>query len=277
MWNSLSAELFILSKRTGVWVLLGLWTAMATLFGYIFPYITYLNGSRDVPGGLPAMLPGQLVSKVIAGFPFYGGAMALVLAVLAFGSEYSWGTLKTVFTQGPGRLHLVVAKATAIGIALIAFVVAAFAAGALGSVVIALREGQAIVWPSAWLILRGAGLAWLLLAVWAGLGSVLAVASRGTGLAIGIGILYGLVIEGLVSALATQTKLFEPVADLMLRANGYSLLRGLGVAGQGAAENGPGAFRGPFVSEPQAFIVLATYLVGFVLITAIVVRRRDVS
>ena len=42
----------------------------------------------------------------MAGFPFFGGVLALMLGVLTLGSEYGWGTLRTLFTQGPGRLRV---------------------------------------------------------------------------------------------------------------------------------------------------------------------------
>ena len=52
------------------------------------------------------MLPAQLMGTMLGGFPFFGGAFALMLGVLSLGSEYGWGTFKTAYTQGPGRLRL---------------------------------------------------------------------------------------------------------------------------------------------------------------------------
>lgn len=277
MWRSVGAELLVTRRRTSTWVMLAVWTALSTLFGYLFPYMSYVTGSRTVPGGLGGMLPSAIVSKITAGLPFYGGAMVLIAGVLAFGSDYGWGTLKTLFLQRSGRLNVLVAKTVVLGIIVAAFVLSAFGSGAVASVVIAVRERAAITWPSPWLLVRALVSSWFLLAVWAALGALLAVASRGTGLAIGLGILWGLVVEGLVTALASQSALFKPVADLLLRANGYSLLRGLGATGQGAAANGPGAFSGPFVSEVQALVVLAAYLAAFVMLTAWVLQRRDVA
>ena len=47
---------------------------------------------------------------------------------------------------------------------------------------------------------------WLILAAWAALGVLLGVLTRGTSLAIGVGILYALVIEGLLSAFADERR-----------------------------------------------------------------------
>jgi ABC-2 type transport system permease protein len=201
--GSVRAELLVLRKRASTWILLGIWATLALVFAYVVPYATYLNGST--PENLADVLPASLVGTLMGGFPFFGGVLALMLGVLAFGSEYGWGTLKTLFTQRPGRLHVFGAKLLALATALIAFVVAVFAIAALASYAIAVREGADVSWPSLSLCLRGLAAGWLILAVWAAFGVLLAVLFRGTALAIGVGILYAFVIEGLLGALATRS------------------------------------------------------------------------
>ena len=98
---------------------------------------------------------------------------------------------------------MLAAKLAALAIVLVPFVLALFSAGAVTSYVIAQIEDAPTSWPSAWLLLRAIAGGWLILAVWAALGVLLGVLTRGTSLAIGIGILYALVIEGLLSAFAT--------------------------------------------------------------------------
>jgi ABC-2 type transport system permease protein len=275
MMGSLAAELLVLRKRASSWILLALWTTLALVFAYVVPYITYLNGSGREP--LSDVLPQHLVGSLIGGFPFFGGVLALMLGVLAFGSEYGWGTLKTLFTQRPGRLQVFGAKLLALATALIPFVLVVFALGALASYAVALREGADMTWPSPWLLLRGLVAGWLILAVWAALGVLLAVLSRGTALAVGIGILYSLVIEGLLSALASQVSLLDPLVEFFLRANAYSLVAGLGVSAEDVANNGPGSFSGPFVDGGQALLVLALYLAGFLFLSGWLLRRRDIA
>ncbi|MGH2603078.1 MAG: hypothetical protein ACRDJ9_27290, partial [Dehalococcoidia bacterium] len=115
------------------------------------------------------------------------------------------------------------------------------------------------------------------LAVWAAFGVLLAVLTRGTALAMGIGILYALVIEGLISAFANQVSVLEPAAKFFLRANAYSLVRGVDASVEVAADSGPAAFSGPYVDSLQAALVLAAYIAGFVLVAAMLLRRRDVT
>src|SRR4030095_5652725 len=159
-----------------------------------------------------------------------------------------------------------------LGVALVPFVLVVFAIGAVASSAIGLREGADIAWPSAWDVVRAFGAGWLSLAAWAALGALLAVASRGTSLAIGIGILYALVIEGLLSALATQVSFLDGLVEYFLRANAYSLVASLGVPPESLADNGPGSFSGPFVSGAQALVVLAAYGAGFLLLAGLLLR-----
>jgi ABC-2 type transport system permease protein len=275
MTRSVAAELLVVRKRLSTWILLGIWTLLALVFAYVVPYITYLNGESRAP--LTDLLPQHLVGNLMAGFPFFGGVFALQLGVLAFGSEYGWGTLKTLFTQRPGRLRVFAAKLLALAATLVPFVLVVFALGALASYALAWREGADVAWPSAWLLLRGLGAGWLILAVWSAFGVLLAVLSRGTSLAVGIGILYALVIEGLLSALASQVSLLDRLVEFFLRANGYSLVTALGVSPDDVANNGPGSFSGPFVGGAQALLVLASYLAALLVASGWLLRRRDVA
>jgi ABC-2 type transport system permease protein len=273
--RSVAAELLVTRKRLSTWILLGIWTLLALLFAYVVPYVAYLNDPSRNP--LIDVLPGRLVGTLLAGFPFFGGVFALQLGVLAFGSDYGWGTLKTLFIQRPPRLHVFVAKLLALAVALVPFVLVVFAVGALASSAIAVREGADVAWPSAWLVLRGIGAAWLILAVWAAFGVLLAVLSRGTALAVGIGVLYALVIERLLSALAGEISAVDRLVEFFIRANAYSLVSGLGVSASDVADNGPGSFSGPFVGTGQSLAVLGAYLAVFLVAAAAVLWRRDVA
>jgi ABC-2 type transport system permease protein len=275
--TSLTAELLVVRKRSSTWILLGIWSALAVLFAYVIPYVEYLNGTEPGQTSLTQLLPERFAGNLVEGFPFFGGVFALMLGVLALGSEYGWGTLKTLFIQRDGRLRVFGAKLLALGAVLVPFVVVVFALGAGASYVVALREGGGVDWPSAWLVVRAMAAGWLILAVWASFGLLLAVVSRGTSLAIGIGILYALVIEGLISAFADAVSFLQPVTEFFLRANAYSLVKAVGLSVSGAAGNGPGSFSGPYVSTAQALLVLLAYLAGFLALSGFLLRRRDVA
>ena len=281
--RDVQTELFLLRKRVSTWVVLAVWLVLAICFAYVFPYISYRsNGAEGGPaaggGGtdLVTLLPGQLVPTVIGGFAFYGGALALILGVLTFGSEFGWNTWKTLFTQRPGRMRIVFAKVAALGLALLPFAVGVFVAGGVASLIIAGVEGASMSGPAPVSLAEAILAGWFTLAVWAAIGVMLAVMTRGTSLAIGIGILYALVIEGTISVFANSISWLKPIVEGFMRANAYSLVEPLGTSG--SAENGgPGGFSGPFVDPLQAFVVLALYLVVFLGISVWLMRRRDIA
>lgn len=272
------AELFMLRKRTATWVLLGVWVTVTCVFAYILPYAVYVSGSdSDFGEDLQTLLPASMAVTIGDGIPFYGGALALVLGVLVVGSEYGWNTWKTLLTQRPGRLRTFGAKLAALGLMLVPFVLSAYAMGVGASSSIAVLEGEPISWPAMTTLLTSMVSGWLILAVWASFGVVLAMATRGTSLAIGIGILWGLALEGLLSAFAASVSWLEWLVDLLFRANGYSLLRAVNGGSTDATPDGPGMFSGPFVSGAQATLMLSIYLVVFLGASAWLLRRRDIA
>jgi ABC-2 type transport system permease protein len=273
MTRNVTAELLVLRKRAATRILLGIWTFLGIFFAYVIPYAL---DPEDSPVGLDQFLPASFAGNLLEGFPFFGGVFALMLGVFAFGSEFGWGTLKTLFTQRPGRLRVFAAKLAALGIVLVPFVLALFAAGAVASYVIAQIEDAPVSWPSAWLLVRAMGAGWLILAVWAALGVLLGVVTRGTSLAIGVGILYALVIEGLLSAFADSISVLEPLTNVFLRANGYSLATALGASVDSIESSGPGSYSGPFVGTAQALAVLVALIAAFVALSGLLLRRRDV-
>ena len=276
--RGITAELLVLRKRASTKVLLGIWVALGIMFSHLLPYLTY-RGGADGPGRalLQALLPARLADNLLAGFPFFGGVFALMLGVLAVGSDYGWNTLKTLLTQRSGRLGIFGSKLAALAVALIPFVVVIFVTGAVAAYLIAQAEDMAVLWPSTWEVARALAAGWFVLATWAALGVLLAVVSRGTGLAIGLGILYTFVIEGLLSALAGQISRLDALVEYFLRANAYSLVTALGVPTDALADNGPGGFFGPFVGATQAIVVMSAYGVCFLVLSAILLRRRDVT
>ncbi len=275
--NLVGAEIFLLRKRTSTWTILGIWLAVTTIFAYAFEYISYRSGSSEFADSLDALLPAAFAQNISEGIPFYGGSLVLILGVLSIGSEFGWGTWKTLFTQRPGRTEIFGAKMAALGIILIPFVVLAYAIGAVASATIATVEDAAITWPGVQAIIESMLAGWLILAVWAAVGVLLATASRGTSLAIGVGILWGLAFEGLLSAFATSVSWLEWLVDLLLRANGYSLVRAISGASEAGGADGPGRFAGPYVSGMQATLVLVLYLMVFLGGSLWLLRRRDLA
>jgi ABC-2 type transport system permease protein len=275
--GSLRAELLILRKYPAYWVLLAITLAVTVLLGYVLPYVSYRSASAENrhPNDLADLLPGHVVASVLSALPFWFGMLALMLGVLMLGGEYGWGTLKSTLMQQPSRTRLLLAKLTAMGLALFLTLILVYLLAFACSVPIALIEGADKSAPPLWDVVRGLGAGCLILAAWAMLGAMLAVLSRETALATGVGIMYGLVLEGLISSFRQDIGLLDGLSRFFLRTNAYSLVRPLGAtADQGG---GPGGFSGPFVNAWQSLFVMVIYLAVFGAVTAVILRRRDVT
>jgi hypothetical protein len=51
----------------------------------------------------------------------------------------------------------------------------------------------------------------------------------------------------------------------------------LGASIESIGSNGPGSFSGPFVGSGQAVAVLVAFIAGFVALSGLLLRRRDVA
>ncbi len=272
--NLVLAELFQLRKRASTWVLLGVWGALAVFFGYLLPYLLE-NDAGGNPMLADMLLPENLVANLVTGVPFYGGAITLMLGVITVGSEYGWGTHKTMYTQRPQRGLVTTARVIAIGIVILLFAAVPFVLGAIASVIIAVADGAAISWPSVSDLLMGTLASWFILFAWAAIGILLATLTRGTSMAIGIGIIYSIMLEGLISNFADNISWLSPLINGFIRANSYSLIEPL--MGGGTIDDGPGGFNGPFVGVSQSLVVLTMWIVVSLGLSWWLIRTRDVD
>lgn len=280
MAASFGAEILKLRKRPATWVLMLVFAAATLLFGYLFTYLFIVNapeGQAGLPqeardGILQFLIPESVLGNVLGTFASFGSALALILGALAMGSEYGWDTFKTILTQRPGRLGFLAGKLLAVGSLLLAITLVILAAGAVASYVIASAEDAAVEWPSLWEIVKGVGAGWLILATFAALGVFLATLFRGTALAIGIGLVYLLVLENLFLGLTSQN---ETIADI---GRGLPAKNSLDLAGAfGQAPPGFGGAPGETVEPATAAITLGVYAVVFLALAVLFFKRRDQS
>jgi ABC-2 type transport system permease protein len=269
---SFRAESLKLAKRPATWLLLAIALSLGLVFTYLIPYAGYAGGTGGVRSerGLPAMLPDHLVGNSIGGLPVFLGAIALIFGVLAVGGEYGWGTWKTLLVQGPSRLRVYGGKLLALAAAMLALVLAMFAVGALASVLIATVESQPLNGPAPADLAAGVGAGWLIASMWTALGVMLAVALRGVALPIGLGLVWLMAVQNLLSAIAAP--LLSWVAQTQKGLPGPNA--GSLAAALGSGSDTPGV--DALVGGGQAALVVAGYLVAFVVIGAVLLKRRDV-
>jgi ABC-2 type transport system permease protein len=283
MIASFSAEILKLRKRPATWILLGVVLALTQLFGYILPYSSWLTSDQNFQtqglnpeAVLAGTLPGELVPTSLGGFPVFAGALALILGALVAGSEYGWGTMQTALTQRPTRLAVYGGKLAALAASTLAIVAATFALNATVASVIATIESRALDYPSLAELAKGVGSGWLILSMWAGLGALLGFTFRGVALPIGLGVVWVLGVENLVSAVADSLLTgLRPLRDVLPGVNAGSLVWALAPGGGASGEAPPGVIDA--VTGGQATLALALYVAAFAAVGAFLVRRRDVA
>jgi ABC-type transport system involved in multi-copper enzyme maturation permease subunit len=281
MLGSYRAELLKLRKRSAVWVLFGAGLVLSLIFGYLLPYLGYATGDDNpqtdgVPRAeiLRGMLPERVIDNTIGGYPIFAGALALVLGAIVIGGEYTWGTLKTVLTQRPGRVTILGAQFLALATMVALWVICIFAACVLCSVSVAAAENGSMAWPSAGDLLQGLVGGWLVLMTWCLAGAVLAVAFRNVALPIGLGVVWILGIEtllaGVVSSLLPGLKW---LANILPGTNAGSLV--FSVTGMAASDAPPGVRDA--VGGGRALLTLIAYCAVFAVLAVWTTRRRDVT
>jgi ABC-2 type transport system permease protein len=274
---SARAEILKLRKRPATWILTGLLLATFALFGYLFGYLFLVREIGGEAAGVAAdddylgnLLPDQFVASTLSGLAGFGGVFALILGALAVGSEYGWGTWKTITTQRPSRLALAAGKLAGVALVVLALTVACLLVALLASLAIAGLEGEAVVLPSVATMLGGVGASWLVLMVWTAIGVLLAVVFRGTGLAIGLGVAYVLLIEQLVISLPLPDAVADVFAATMIGPNAVALADAFGELVLTGVALDP-------VGPAQAALVLSAYLAGALLLAGWLVSRREVA
>ncbi|MFI5706835.1 ABC transporter permease subunit [Kribbella sp. NPDC051620] len=281
MLGSYRAELLKLRKRSAVWVLFGAGLVLSLIFGYLLPYLGYVTGDgNQQTDGIPraevlrGVLPERVMDNTIGGFPVFAGALALVLGAIVVGGEYTWGTLKTILTQRPGRGTLLGGQLLGLLTMLAVWVLGIFAACALCSIGIAAAENAPMDWPGPLALLKGLAGGWLVLSVWCLAGAVLAVAFRNVALPIGLGVVWILGIEtllaGVVSSLLPD---LEVLSDALPGANAGALV--FSVTGMSSADAPPGVRDA--VSGDRALLTVLGYAAVFAVLAVVTTRRRDVS
>lgn len=269
--GSYRAEWLKLSRRPAIWILVAIFWLGVLIAGYFFWFLYIQLLQRSNPGTPPPdlgnsfLVPSALLTNVIPNVRTFGAPIGIILGTLLVGGEYSWGTLKTILTQRPGRLALLGGKFLGLAVFVLILSVGALLLAYIVSLITALIIGASGAPPSALELLKGLGAAWLIMAVWATFGAALATIFRSSALAIGIGLVYTLVVETAVSGVAAFLTQFGSLERALPGANGGFIADALG------GNSAPGA-----VSAGQAVAVLITYVAVFVAISALVTRQRDV-
>jgi ABC-2 type transport system permease protein len=280
--RSTRAELLRLGKWPALWLTIGVELLLNVLFIYVFNYVSYRSsGDSGISEGVPKqvllerMLPAAIPGSGMAGMPMFAGALVLILGALAAGSGYGWGTVKTVALQGPGRLASLTGSLVALLAAVVGLVVAMFAVDVVVSLLVATTESQPVVWPAVSDLVTSFGGGVLIMGAWTLAGVLVGTLARSPALSVGLGLVWVLAIENLLRGVGEIWSPLQRVTDLLPGTAAGSLAGALGATPVTAPGGTPGVLT--TLGGASSLALLSTYAVGFVAVTAALVRRRDVT
>lgn len=248
--------------------------AAITVMAYGISWYQALNPSASDRGAvnIATLYPDQWVNFVMgAGFPL-GAAIVIVVGALYAGSEFSWGTLKTLFTQRPGRLSVWTGRVAVFTAWMGIMTVVLFAAGAVDSVVVASFQGHAIAWPAIADIAKGMGAIWLIFTVNGLIGMALGVLIKQPAAALGAGLIYVLAVEIIAVRFidTINNGSYKWIGNLFVNQNATALAQSFTSPAFGRALPAT-------ISVEQAVLVLAAYAIGLAVVAAGLLRLRDVT
>ncbi|MBF6438232.1 ABC transporter permease subunit [Nocardia cyriacigeorgica] len=274
---SMRAERLRLTKWPAFWIILGTWILLNLTFAYLFNYLAYRSGEQtSMSDGLPKdqllqqLLPAAVPEVFTQGMAMFGGALMLILGALAIGSGYGWGTWKTVLTQGPSRIVAIAATLLCLAVVVVGLVVVAFAVDLGVASLIASSESQPVAMPSVRHSLDGIVSGSLILGMWTLAGALIGAIARGPALAVGLGLVWVLVVENLLRGVAG---IFDPIEVVTDRLPGTAAGSLAGVMRSTDAPPTPGVL--DILTRAESVLALTIYTVVFVLATIWLIRRRD--
>jgi hypothetical protein len=196
----------------------------------------------------------------------------MILGALAVGSGYGWGTWKTVLTQGPGRVAAFGGTLAALAVVVAGTVLVTVGVDLAVSSLVAAVEGGSGAFPGSADLARSYGGGLLIMGMWTAAGVLVGVLARGPALAVGLGLVWSLVVENLLRGVAAALPALEGVTDRLPGSAAGSLAGALGAVGD--TEGGAPGVLG-VLSGPVATGLTAGYLGVCAGLALLLVRRRD--
>jgi ABC-2 type transport system permease protein len=276
------ADLLRLRKWPAAWLLLGFWLVLNSLFSYLFPYLSYRSGGGGFSTAgaatselLTSMLPARVPVALVSGTPMFGGAILLILGALAAGSGYSWGTWKTVLTQGRTRLQVAGGLFLALLAGVVLFTALTLVVDLAWSLIVASAESQSLAMPGVLALLKAIGATLLIASLWTAGGVFIGLLARGPALAVGLGLVWALAVENLLRGVGGLLDWLQPITDHLPGTAAGSLAAAVGAIPVNQPDGTPGVVTS--LTGPAAITTVAIYLAAFIVVAGTLLRSRDVS
>ncbi|TMC46884.1 MAG: hypothetical protein E6J23_01500 [Chloroflexi bacterium] len=290
MLRLLRSELYRLVRRWMPWIMLGLIVIAAFAVYFLFwgstqAQIELRRSGQAQPPGAPTLeqlretllilTPGRVQNFGVGVVSGFGSIMLIVFAASHVGTEFGWGTFRTLLAHGASRSGFLVSKAVSLlfyaAILMLVGTLAAIGGSYAVSSLAGLSTGSGVDIAEVTRVAAKSGYTFLpymalalAIAVWS--------KSAGAGIAAGLVVYFA---EGLVATiLVSLNKDYAQIVNWGLSRNASALTRT--VSGQaGPTSQDPTASTLP--DPTQAAIVLAVYCVIFIALAYWRLRSRDVT
>ena len=289
----LRSEVYRLVRRWMPWVLLGL-IVLLTFVAYELILVTsnaqltlLRSGNapatpnapppdvqiRSLEEAIQTLRPANLTEIGVGLVTGLGTIVLIVFSASHMGTEWVWGTLRTVLASGAGRIPFLVSKyLTLVGFAIV-FVIVGLAAATAASFIVSSQGGLDTSGFDLGQVASAGARSTYGFFPYMTLASLIALWFRSAG----GGIAAGLVInftEGIVTQLLVQfNKDFVTVANFGIARNVQSLSRTAGTVRTGADPTGLATLP----DQTQAFVVLTIWIALFVGVAIWRLRTRDIT
>jgi ABC-type transport system involved in multi-copper enzyme maturation permease subunit len=293
MFRLLRSEVYRLVRRWMPWVLLFLIVLLAFV-AYELIYVTsnaqlalLRSGNAPVTPNAPPpaqqitaleqaiqqLRPSRLGSIGVGLVTGLGTIVLIVFAASHMGTEWAWGTMRTLLATGAGRMQLLATKyLTLVGFAVV-FILVGLVAAASASFIVSSQAGLDTSGFDAELLASAAARSVYGFFPYMALASLIALWFRSAG----GGIAAGLVInftEGIVTQLLVQfNKDFVTLANFGISRNVSSIARTGAVVREGPDPTGLAALP----DQGQAVLVIAAWTLLFVALAVWRLRSRDIT
>ncbi|MGH2813128.1 MAG: ABC transporter permease [Actinomycetota bacterium] len=268
----LRAELLKVLRRPATWVIFSIAVGTLVLLVYLAQYLAAQGSSSGLSTGEAAELkeriyPGRFLDAVLSNMTQVFHVLALVLGALSVGSEYGWGTWKTILSQGPTRTEVMLGKLVMVAVVVTSLTLTLFALAAASSYVLATVDGAHALWPPIAEMAQAVGAGVLVMLLWAMLGASLAALLRQSAVALGLGITYVLT-ELIASSILSSLEGARAFLRVLPGVNAAAFLRA------NLTTEAP-----PFmeISGSRAGFVVTVYACVLILLSTLLVRQRDVA
>jgi ABC-2 type transport system permease protein len=270
-------EWYKLRRRWMPWIMLGVLLVVSQLFVWVSYSVNRSEQSGDVYANFT--MPGS-IPNVLGLAHSIGVILILILTASVLGTEYRWGTLRSILARGTGRWQYLASKIVLLILLAGGALLIVMAVTAVSSLIAGALAGDAPAGSSVsarWIDVPIAfGKAWFSFLPYIALATFFTVLTTSSAAGMAISLVYYYVESIVVAIFLNLFTWFESVASYMLGRNTTALMRSGGddmpvmnfVIGGGF---------GTFPSALHAFLVLTAYVLALGGLALWLFRQRDLT